>query len=112
MGRALQERRIVKLANNTLLVTRDGREIAVEDSAAPIEDAAGQVVGVVLVFRDVTEKHRALRQLREANEELTLFNRAMVGRELRMIELKREINELCRQLGRPGRYPLIEGDGA
>ena len=39
-------------------------------------------------------------------EELTRFNRVAVGRELRMIELKKEINALCRQRGEPAPYPL------
>ena len=47
------------LANHTALVTREGLEIPIEDSAAPILDADGRVIGVVLVFRDVTEKRRA-----------------------------------------------------
>jgi PAS domain S-box-containing protein len=51
------------LANHTLLVARDGRERAVADSAAPIRDAAGKILGVVLVFRDVTEARSALEQL-------------------------------------------------
>jgi PAS domain S-box-containing protein len=45
-------------------------------------------------------------KLRSSNLELERFNRAMVGRELRMIELKKEINELCAQAGQPRRYPL------
>ena len=44
--------------------------------------------------------------LRSSNHELARFNRAAVGRELRMIELKREINAMCGQLGQPPRYPL------
>ena len=61
--------------------------------------------------QDITARKRAeeaLRQkaeaLRASNAELEQFNRAMVGRELRMIELKQEINELCRRLGAPPRY--------
>jgi hypothetical protein len=50
----------------------------------------------------------ALRQqteeLRARNDELELFNSAATGRELRMIELKQEINELCRRLGEPPRH--------
>lgn len=45
-------------------------------------------------------------ELREQAEELRAFNQAAVGRELRMIELKREINDLCRQLGQASRYQL------
>ncbi len=44
--------------------------------------------------------------LRTANKELEEFNRAMVGRELRMIELKQEINAVCVQFGQPPRYTL------
>jgi chromosome segregation ATPase len=43
-------------------------------------------------------------ELRASNAELTRFNEAMVGRELRMIELKQEVNTLCTQLGQPPRY--------
>jgi DNA-binding response OmpR family regulator len=45
-------------------------------------------------------------ELRAVNAELTAFNQAMVGRELRMIELKQEINALCAQFGQPPRYSL------
>jgi hypothetical protein len=45
-------------------------------------------------------------ELRARNEELIHFNRAMVGRELRMIELKQEVNELCRRLGEPPRHAM------
>ena len=45
------------------------------------------------------------------NEELTRFNRAAVDRELRMIELKKQINELCGRLGQQPRYPLDFGPG-
>ena len=47
---------IVGLANHTIVVSRDGRETPIEDSAAPIKDAKGRVLGVVLVFRDVSER--------------------------------------------------------
>lgn len=45
-------------------------------------------------------------EIRNINEELLRFNQAAVGRELRMIELKKEINELCTKSGMPQRYPL------
>jgi len=235
IGCVLREKRIVALANHTELVTRDGRELPIEDSASPILDDAGRIAGVVVVFHDVTERRRAdetmratlkrfydmlaamysgvlvmtqdgriefanqafcdyyeLREapadlvglaspdllakikhafrnpdqaaarigeilergqpirseeflmqdgraalrdfvpltiggkpsgrlwllmditarkqaeaaLQESNDELTRFNQAAVGRELRMIELKEQVNELCIQLGQPPRYPL------
>lgn len=57
--RVLEEGRAVELANHTALLARNGREIPVEDSAAPILDSARKVIGVVLVFHDVTERKRA-----------------------------------------------------
>ena len=52
------------------------------------------------------EIRRHADELRAANDDLTRFNRAAVGRELRMIELKQEINAFCALLGQPPRYPL------
>lgn len=60
--RALRDNVIAGLANHTLLIAKDGREIPVEDSAAPIKTADGRVAGVVLVFRDVTERRRTERE--------------------------------------------------
>ncbi len=56
--RVLLENRVVGLANHTLLLARDGHEYPIEDSGAPIRDEAGNLLGVVLVFRDVTENRR------------------------------------------------------
>jgi PAS domain S-box-containing protein len=53
---------IAGLANHTLLVSKDGREIPIDDSAAPIKTKTGQTVGVVLVFRDVVERRQAERE--------------------------------------------------
>jgi PAS domain S-box-containing protein len=53
---------------------------------------------------DIIARTQAEEALRATNEELVRFNRAMVGRELRMIDLKKEINGLCAQLGQPPRY--------
>jgi PAS domain S-box-containing protein len=50
---------VVGLANHTVLLAKDGREIPIDDSAAPIRDQNGPIFGVVLVFRDVTEQRRA-----------------------------------------------------
>jgi PAS domain S-box-containing protein len=68
----LRDRRVMALGNHTTLVTRDGREVPVEDSAAPIFDARGEIVGIVLVFHDVTEKRQAQQALRAAEAHLRL----------------------------------------
>ncbi|MBA4031260.1 MAG: hybrid sensor histidine kinase/response regulator, partial [Planctomyces sp.] len=56
--RALREGIIVGLANHTILIARDGTERPIDDSAAPIRCQDGEIVGCVLVFRDVTERKR------------------------------------------------------
>lgn len=61
--KALQSGQIVSLANNTVLITRDGREIAIDDSAAPIRDRYNQIVGAVMVFHDVTQNRSLSRQI-------------------------------------------------
>lgn len=48
-------------------------------------------------------------EMQKRNEELTRLNRSMVGRELRMVGLKREINTLCAHAGQPQRYALDSG---
>jgi PAS domain S-box-containing protein len=60
--KVFREGRIAGLANHTVLVTRDGREVPIEDSAAPIRDPDGALLGVVLVFRDVTAQREAERE--------------------------------------------------
>ncbi len=62
--RVLASGAVVGLAGGTLLMARDGAEYQVADSAAPIRAADGRIVGVVLVFSDVTEQYRMLQALR------------------------------------------------
>jgi PAS domain S-box-containing protein len=63
VSRVLQGGHVVGLANNTLLVSADGREIPIDDSGAPIRDENGDLVGAVLVFRDIRERRAAERAL-------------------------------------------------
>jgi PAS domain S-box-containing protein len=72
--RVLEEGHVVEMANHTALITKDGREIPIEDSAAPIRDRLGRISGVVLVFYDVTEKRRAQEEIKQRNAVLTGIN--------------------------------------
>ncbi len=56
----------VDLANHTVLIAKDGTELQIADSCAPIREASGVVVGAVLVFRDVTEEYRRREEIRES----------------------------------------------
>ena len=68
--RVMAEGRVVGLANHTVLRHADGSLIPIEDSAAPIRDDKGGLIGVVLVFRDVTNERKAQQLLRKT-EKLT-----------------------------------------
>ena len=89
VDKVLERGVIVGLANHTLLVRKDGTEIPIDDSGAPIRDAEGRQRGVVLVFRDFSEHKKNERELREARETAETANKAkdqflaMLSHELR-----------------------------
>jgi len=78
--RALREGRIVGLANHTILIAKDGTERAIDDCAAPIRDDRENIIGVVLIFRDITEQRQDQERLRESEAELAdFFENATIG---------------------------------
>ena len=74
--RALTTGQTVLIGRDCLLVTKDGKRIPVDDSAAPICDSNGQTTGAVLVFRDITERQHVEHLLRQHTGELALLNQA------------------------------------
>jgi len=68
--KVLRTGNVVGLANHTLLLARDGSEKPIDDSAAPILHTDGRIFGVVLVFRDFTERRQAERAMRASQEAL------------------------------------------
>ncbi|MGI5882187.1 MAG: PAS domain S-box protein, partial [Dethiobacteria bacterium] len=92
----------IRLANDTTLIARNGKKFPIADSAAPIHDDTGKIIGVVIVFSDVTEQYRAREALRESelryrtiveNNNDALFIRDFAGK---IIDLN---NTACRMLG-------------
>jgi len=69
--RALRDGTVVGLANHTILVRKDGSEVPIDDSAAPIRDRDGDMRGCVLVFRDISARKASERALGEAQERLS-----------------------------------------
>ena len=61
--RCLKEGRIITLPENSVLITRNGEEVPIQDSAAPIRDRIGNIIGSVMVFHDVSRESRLFRQL-------------------------------------------------
>ena len=68
--KVMESGRKVGLANHTKLISRDGREYQIADSASPIRDEEGEIQGAVLVFREVTDKYRMRRELEKSEERL------------------------------------------
>jgi two-component system CheB/CheR fusion protein len=93
----------------------DGRSFIMR--ILPYRTTDGRIDGIVVILIDITERKRAeemirrqVEELRVSNDELMRLNGVMEGRELRMIELKKEVNELLARMGEPARYPLDFGE--
>jgi len=92
--KVLKSRKIQGLANHTILYSKDGTARPIEDSAAPIIQENGEVIGVVLVFRDFTEKRLKQQEIEylSYHDQLTgLYNRRFYEKELLRLDNKNEL---------------------
>jgi PAS domain S-box-containing protein len=96
-----------------VVLSKDKRTIPLFTTNSPLIDEQGRIIAIIGIGADITDRKRSERlildqieKLHASNEELSRFNIASLGRELRMIELKKEINVLCEQTGQDPRYPL------
>jgi PAS domain S-box/diguanylate cyclase (GGDEF) domain/uncharacterized domain HDIG len=90
--KVLKTRNIVELDNNTILISKGGIERSIEDSAAPIMAEDGSISGVVLVFRDFTEKKERQNQIEylSYHDQLTgLYNRRFFEEEVKRLDVER-----------------------
>ncbi len=113
---------------------KNGSVRILEVTELPIFDKNGEVMAIEGIAHDITERksteekvkqyHEQLEELvkkrtaeleksnlevKKRTQELEMFNKTMVGRELRIIEMKEEVNELCKELGREPKYPPVWG---
>ena len=72
--RVITENHVVGLANHTVLRSKTGQELPIEDSAAPIRSETGEVLGVILVFHDVSEKKEAEKRRKEIQDRAHFLN--------------------------------------
>lgn len=96
-GRAINERWHIR---------KDGSRFWGSGFMNPLRNKSGGLVGYVKIIRDLTERRKAEEALEKNMEELTRLNKAMVKRELRMIELKKEVNDLATKLGQAAPYSV------
>ncbi|MCJ7678017.1 MAG: PAS domain S-box protein, partial [Anaerolineales bacterium] len=90
------------LAAGLPCLRKDGTIVHADVSAAAMSvDGRACVVGF---FRDITERRQAEEQLNEHLDELRRWHKSTLGREMRVLDLKREVNELLAQTGLPPRY--------
>ncbi len=94
VNQVMERGEIIELANHTILISRDGFERSIEDSAAPIRDECGHISGVVLVFRDFTEKKERQEKIEflSFHDQLTgLYNRRFFEEELNRLDSSRNL---------------------
>lgn len=90
---------------------KDGTRFPVDISSMTLRDESGQITGYLSVNRDITERKQAEAKLAEQFNELQRWNEAMQGREMRILDLKHEVNELLGKSSLPPRYHSAESDG-
>jgi len=88
----------------SLQIRKDGEKRLLAWWCRALKDEHGNVRGALSTARDITEQRQAKIQLGSKIEELQRWNKAVMGREMRVIELKREVNELLVKSGQPKRY--------
>lgn len=94
------------MCEDEIVFASDGHRELLQTIKTPFYDEQGEILGVFGIARDITAARAAEHELRQSNEELRRFNQAAVGRELDMIDLKRQVNALAQQLGKPPPFDL------
>lgn len=92
--KVLETEEIIELENHTVLIKKNHEEVPIEDSAAPIRDDKGNIIGVVVVFRDCTEKKEKQEKIQylSYHDQLTgLYNRHFFQEELKRLDIERHL---------------------
>lgn len=94
VAQVLETREMVELANHSILISKNGIERPITDNAAPIRNGDGEIEGVVLVFRDVTDEKKHISEIEylSLHDQLTgLYNRRFYSEELKRLDTSRRL---------------------
>jgi hypothetical protein len=94
------------------IVRKDETTLVVQDDGYFVRDGEGRAVRMIGFVADITERKLAEDRIRSQLEELRRWHSAMLGREVRVLQLKREVNEALAEAGRPARYASPQGGRA
>jgi PAS domain S-box-containing protein len=107
LDKALATGAVTGLANHTILIARDGREVPIDDSGSPIRGVTGVIEGAILIFRDISARRNDERQLKALNDQLREFVDAAAHDLRTPLRSVNAFSELLQQ-----RYEsLLVGDG-
>lgn len=104
---------IAKLLDEDAIISIEQRFIRFDGKCIDVEVYGRKTVfdnekAILVTFNDITERKRTGEELKKKNKELETFNRLAVNRELKMVELKKEINFLAQEAGQEPRYKIAE----
>ncbi|MCK5504881.1 MAG: PAS domain-containing protein, partial [Thermodesulfovibrionia bacterium] len=101
--KVLRDGAVISLANHTLLITREGNRIPIDNSGSPIRDDKGNITGVVLVFHDITERKKIEKEIKKskAEWEMTFDNAteliALVNKEFKITRCNKSFAEFTQK---------------
>jgi hypothetical protein len=93
-------------SGEVVVLARDKRRIPLFTTNAPLCDETGRIIAIIGVGTDISKRKEDEAIIHRQIDELTTFNKVSVGRELRMVELKQEINHLYAEIGQPPKYSV------
>ncbi|MBA3868494.1 MAG: GAF domain-containing protein [Anaerolineae bacterium] len=97
--KVLRDGKVVGLANHTVLLSHDGREIPIDDSGAPIFDESHTIVGVILVFHDITERRQSEKRINLLLQLSAAFSQALTAHQVAEVVVEQALKALGANLG-------------
>jgi PAS domain S-box-containing protein len=97
--RVIREGGVVGLANHTVLLARDGREVPIDDSGAPIRGQDGDLIGVILVFRDIAQRRQSEQRINLLLELSEAFSEALTSKQIADVIVEQGLKALGANVG-------------